>query len=58
MDTLEPYVAALFTVYIIIIFVRILLSFVPMGPDAALARAWSELRPPDAPTGTWGSSGG
>ena len=40
MDKLETYVAALFTVYIIIILIRILLSFVPMAPASRAARAF------------------
>ena len=40
MDAVEPYVAALFTVFIVLIFVRILLSFIPMAPASRWARAF------------------
>lgn len=39
MDKVQTYVAALFTVFIVLIFVRILLSFVPMAPGSRVARA-------------------
>lgn len=39
MDKVQTYVAALFTVYILVILVRILLSFVPMAPGSRAARA-------------------
>jgi YggT family protein len=38
-DKVETYVAALFTVFIILIFVRILLSFIPTAPASRPARA-------------------
>jgi YggT family protein len=40
MDKVQTYVSALFTVYILIIFVRILLSFIPMAPGSRAARAF------------------
>lgn len=40
MDKVQTYIAALFTVYIIIIFIRILLSFIPMAPGSRAARAF------------------
>jgi YggT family protein len=40
MDKVQTYVAALFTVYILVILVRILLSFVPMAPSSRAARAF------------------
>ncbi len=40
MDKVQTYVAALFTVYILVILVRILLSFVPMAPASRAARAF------------------
>ena len=43
MDALQTYVSALFTVYMIIIFVRILLSFVPMAPGSRSARAFFDF---------------
>ena len=39
MDQVETYVGALFTVFIIVIFVRILLSFAPRPPVAGAGRA-------------------
>ena len=39
MDKVETYVGALFTVFIILILVRILLSFMPMAPASRWARA-------------------
>lgn len=39
MDQVETYVGALFTVFIIVIFVRILLSFAPRPPVAGWGRA-------------------
>lgn len=43
MDALQTYVSALFTVFIIIIFVRILLSFLPMGPGSRWGRAFFDF---------------
>lgn len=40
MDKVETYVAALFTVFIVLIFIRILLSFVPMAPGSRAVRAF------------------
>lgn len=40
MDKVETYVAALFTVFIVLIFIRILLSFIPMAPASRAARAF------------------
>ena len=40
MDKVQTYVSALFTVYIIVIFIRILLSFIPMAPGSRAARAF------------------
>ena len=40
MDKVETYVAALFTVFILLILVRILLSFVPMAPSSRGTRAF------------------
>ena len=40
MDYLETYVSALFTVFILIIFIRILLSFSPVAPGSRWARAF------------------
>jgi YggT family protein len=40
MDKVETYVAALFTVFIIVIFIRVLLSFIPMAPGSRAARAF------------------
>ncbi len=40
MNTVQTYVEALFTVFIILIFVRIVLSFVPMAPGSRAARAF------------------
>jgi YggT family protein len=40
MDQLQTYVSALFTVFIIIIFIRILLSFVPAAPSGRATRAF------------------
>jgi uncharacterized protein YggT (Ycf19 family) len=39
-DHVETYVSALFTVFILIIFIRILLSFSPMAPASRPARAF------------------
>jgi uncharacterized protein YggT (Ycf19 family) len=39
MDHVETYVSALFTVFILIIFIRILLSFAPRPPSSRAARA-------------------
>jgi YggT family protein len=39
MDQLETYISALFTVFIIVIFIRILLSFVPRAPGSRWGRA-------------------
>lgn len=39
MDAVETYVSALFTVFILCIFVRILLSFAPRPPVSGVARA-------------------
>jgi YggT family protein len=39
MDQLETYISALFTVFIIVIFIRILLSFLPMAPRSRWSRA-------------------
>jgi uncharacterized protein YggT (Ycf19 family) len=39
-DYVETYVSALFTVFILIIFIRILLSFSPMAPSSRWARAF------------------
>ncbi len=43
MDAAKTYVSALFTVYIIIIFIRILLSFVPAAPGSRWARAFYDF---------------
>jgi len=43
MDAAKTYVSALFTVYIIIIFVRILLSFVPAAPGSRWGRAFFDF---------------
>ncbi len=40
MDQVQTYVSALFTVFILIIFIRILLSFSPMAPSSRPARAF------------------
>lgn len=40
MDNVATYVGALFTVFIILILVRILLSFIPMAPGSRPARAF------------------
>lgn len=40
MEQLQTYVSALFTVFIIIIFIRILLSFVPTAPSGRVTRAF------------------
>jgi YggT family protein len=39
-DQLKTYVDALFTVFIIVIFIRILLSFLPVAPGSRWARAF------------------
>lgn len=39
MDAVQTYVSALFTVFILLIFVRILLSFAPRPPIAGVPRA-------------------
>ena len=39
MDQLETYISALFTVFIIVIFIRILLSFLPVAPRSRWTRA-------------------
>lgn len=39
MDNVATYVGALFTVFILLILVRILLSFVPMAPSSRWTRA-------------------
>jgi YggT family protein len=38
-EQLETYISALFTVFIIVIFIRILLSFIPSGPNSRWTRA-------------------
>ena len=38
-DQLETYISALFTVFIIVIFIRILLSFLPVAPRSRWTRA-------------------
>lgn len=38
MDAIQTYVSALFTVFILLIFVRILLSFVPRPPISGIGR--------------------
>ncbi len=38
-EQLETYISALFTVFIIVIFVRILLSFLPAAPSSRWTRA-------------------
>ncbi len=43
MDALQTYVSALFTVFIILIFVRILLSFVPVAPGSRWTRAFFDF---------------
>jgi YggT family protein len=40
MDQLETYISALFTVFIIVIFLRILLSFLRVAPSSRVARAF------------------
>ncbi len=40
MDAVETYVSALFTVFIIVILIRILMSFVPMAPGSRVTRAF------------------
>jgi uncharacterized protein YggT (Ycf19 family) len=40
MDQVETYISALFTVFIIVIFLRILLSFLPVAPGSRAARAF------------------
>lgn len=40
MDQVITYVGALFTVFIVLIFIRILLSFIPMAPGSRAARAF------------------
>jgi uncharacterized protein YggT (Ycf19 family) len=40
MDQLQTYISALFTVFIIVIFIRILLSFLPSGPRGRWSRAF------------------
>ena len=49
MDQLQTYINALFTVFIIVIFIRILLSFLPVAPGSRWARAFWDF---------WASSGG
>ena len=39
MEELQTYISALFTVFIIVIFIRILLSFIPMAPGSRWTRA-------------------
>lgn len=39
MENVETYVSAVFTVYILVILARILLSFVPMAPVSGWTRA-------------------
>ncbi len=39
MDNVATYVGALFTVFILLILVRIVLSFVPMAPSSSWTRA-------------------
>ena len=39
MEQLETYISALFTVFIIVIFIRILLSFLPVAPRSRWTRA-------------------
>ena len=39
MHAVQTYVSALFTVFIIVIFIRILLSFLPVAPGSRWARA-------------------
>jgi YggT family protein len=39
-DQLNTYINALFTVFIIVIFIRILLSFLPVAPGSRWARAF------------------
>lgn len=39
MDAVQTYVSALFTVFILLIFVRILLSFAPRPPISGIPRA-------------------
>jgi uncharacterized protein YggT (Ycf19 family) len=39
-DALQTYISALFTVFIIVIFIRILLSFIPMAPSSRWGRAF------------------
>jgi uncharacterized protein YggT (Ycf19 family) len=38
-EELQTYISALFTVFIIVIFIRILLSFIPMAPGSRWTRA-------------------
>jgi YggT family protein len=40
MEQLETYISALFTVFIIVIFLRILLSFLRVAPSSRAARAF------------------
>ncbi|MGD9694943.1 MAG: YggT family protein [Thermoleophilia bacterium] len=40
MEDLQTYISALFTVFIIVIFIRILLSFIPTAPGSRWARAF------------------
>ena len=40
MDKVATYVGALFTVFILLILIRILLSFIPMAPGSRAARAF------------------
>jgi YggT family protein len=42
-DQLETYVNAIFTVFIIVIFIRILLSFLPVAPGSRWARAFFDF---------------
>ena len=43
MDAVQTYVSALFTVFIIVIFIRILLSFLPVAPGSRWARAFFDF---------------